>query len=157
MRFKKEIILVIVVSFIILGTVLVFGQDSLGDKPYENIVIMPERVEPKLGWIWGEVIAIDEEKRVFLISYFDYDTEKERELKFYVNRETSYDGLRSLGDLMAEDTVSIDYIVKSGKNLIRNLVLEKIEEVPLPDKLVLDPEGYKPYRIKLQRPVPAEE
>ena len=83
-----------------------------------------------ISWVWGEIKSVDSASMAFNIIYMDYQTDEEKELSLNTDQETKFEGVGDFGGLKPGDTASIDYIMKDGKNIARNISIEKIEEMP---------------------------
>jgi hypothetical protein len=84
--------------------------------------------EPEIQWILGKVISLDLNAKSLLIRYSDYDTDEDKDILIDIDQDTSYDNVKSLDQIKAQDSLSVDYIVTAeGKNIARNISLEKIE------------------------------
>lgn len=119
---------IVFISFISLG----FSEEpQLGANAQDK----PEAAEEEISWVWGEVKSADVASSSFIIKYMDYQTDEEKELILSIDQETKFENIGDLSGIKAGDTASIDYIVKDGKNIVKNVSIEKIElmpEAPIP-------------------------
>ena len=124
--------------------------------------------EPDVLWLWGDVVSVDTDKNEIVVKYLDYESDTEKEITVGVNDKTVYENLKFLGELKAQDTVSIDYSVADGKNTAKNISVEKpegmepakeeaatnetpdVQAVPLPS--VTPPEAKSDEAAKSQSP-----
>ena len=83
-----------------------------------------------ISWVWGEVKSIDSAAASLNVMYMDYQTDEEKELLLVADSQTKYEGVNDLNGIKVADTASIDYIIKDGKNIARNISIEKIEAMP---------------------------
>ncbi len=103
-----------------------------------NTVAQPASVQPAapsqdgeaISWVWGEVKSADSTTAELTVTYMDYQTDEEKELVLGVSPETKFEGVSGLGEIKAGDTASIDYLTKDGKNIAKNISIEKIGEMP---------------------------
>ncbi len=88
---------------------------------------------PDVQWLWGEVVSVDTAKSEVLIKYLDYESEQEKQVTVATDDKTTFENVDSLAKIKAADTVSVDYVVdKDGKNLAKNISVEKPEEGGVP-------------------------
>ena len=89
--------------------------------------------EPDTQWVWGEVANLDTENKIIVVKYLDYETDQEKEVSIGVNDVTTYENIKSFDEIKPQDAVSIDYTVSpDGKNMAKNISLEKPESQPAP-------------------------
>ena len=120
MRKEMYIFLILTVSFIFFNVGLISAQEATTQEP--------SSVEPDMQWIWGDVVSVDTQKNELLIKYLDYETDSEKEISISVDDKTTLENVKSLDEIKAKDTVSVDYIIVSeGKNLAKNISVEKPE------------------------------
>ena len=84
----------------------------------------------EVSWVWGEVKSVDPAGASVAVTYMDYQTDEEKDLALNIDSETKYENVAGLSDIKAGDTASIDYVIKDGKNIARNISIEKTEEMP---------------------------
>lgn len=94
---------------------------------FNSYPVFAEKTE-EFQWIWGEVISIDNSNKQINIKYLDYETDTEKEMTFFVDENTTYEGVNSLLEINPQDTVSIDYIIKDTKNIARHITVEKPQD-----------------------------
>lgn len=137
MRLNKGFIAVIVFSFIFLNVGLSLGQQQTTEKPAQ------QAEEPELQFLWGEVVNLDLANKAILVKNLDYETDQERETPILVDEKTVYENFKSIEELKQNDMVSVDYIVMpDGKNIARNLSLDKAEE-----DVIVPEESTKPASV----------
>ncbi|MFH1640460.1 MAG: hypothetical protein ABIA66_00715 [Candidatus Omnitrophota bacterium] len=91
--------------------------------------------EDEIQWLWGEVASVDLKRNTLLVQYLDYETDQEKEVKFYVDDQTTYENAKSLVEIKPQDTVAIDYIISpGGGNLATNISLEKLENTDVSEE-----------------------
>jgi uncharacterized membrane protein len=124
---KKNVFIILIGFFIFfLGTSFGFCQQQIAPS-----VQAPE--EPEVQWVWGEVVSVDPQNKIFSVKYLDYESDQEKEFAMNVNEETAYENIKSADEIKPKDAVSIDYIVTSeGKNMAKNISLEKPEVTAAP-------------------------
>jgi hypothetical protein len=73
---------------------------------------------------------VDIEKKEILVRYQDYDTDEEKEMTIAVDDKTGFENVKSLAQIQAQDTLSIDYkVTANGKNTAKNISVEKAQDV----------------------------
>ena len=161
---KKAFILISVFSFIFLITGLTFAQDktqeSAPGQTKEQVPAQPEaeavapveaattaapaegaKTEPEIQWVWGEVVSTNPINNELLVKYVDYDTDSEKEITISSDDKTTYENAKSIDEIKVRDSVSVDYAVSAdGKNLAKNISLEKPEVVSTPEGETSAPE-----------------
>lgn len=91
--------------------------------------------ETETQWVWGEVISVDTQNKAVWLKYLDYDTDTETEIAITTDEKTSFESVNSLDGIRPLDTISVDYITAAdGKNLARNISVERPEESPLTEE-----------------------
>jgi hypothetical protein len=89
---------------------------------------------PDVQWLWGEAVSVDTAKGEVVVKYLDYETEEEKQVTIATDDKTTFENVNSLAQIKTADTLSIDYAVdKDGKNLAKNISVEKPEEVNAPE------------------------
>jgi hypothetical protein len=79
-------------------------------------------------WVWGEVVSVNTQDKTLSLKYLDYETDQEKEVSIMTDDLTSYDNVSSLRDIQPKDNLSVDYILKDGKNIAKTIGLEKAEK-----------------------------
>jgi hypothetical protein len=121
---KCFIFAVTVSSILIFGGVNFAQQEGLGETA----------TVPDVQWLWGEAASVDTAKGEVVVKYLDYETEQEKQVTISTDDKTTFENVNSLAQVKTADTLSIDYIVdKNGKNLAKNISVEKPEEVNAPE------------------------
>jgi hypothetical protein len=124
------ILIVISGLLVLLNTGITLAQQE--KSPAQSEVSVPSEIQ----WLWGEVASVDPANKAFVVKYLDYDTDMEKQVTMYVDDKTGFENIKSLADIKAQDTVSIDYTVGSdGKDLAINISVEKIEDIEDPASL----------------------
>ena len=85
---------------------------------------------PNTQWVWGEVTGVDAQNKSVSLKYLDYETDQEKDMAIATDELTSYDNANSLGEIQPKDNISVDYVVKDGKNIAKTIGLEKAENAP---------------------------
>ncbi len=135
---KKESVFSLAVVLSLSLVSLVFCENIPAAVSEEGVVVQPavseavpaETAGNDVSWVWGEVKAVDATASAFTINYMDYQTDEEKDLVLTNDAETKFDNIGSLADIKVGDTVSVDYAVKDGKNIVKNISVEKMEELP---------------------------
>ena len=88
----------------------------------------PAAKESEVQWLWGEIVSVDTLTKQMIVKYLDYETDTEKEISININDKTNFENAKSLDEIKAHDTVSVDYITTSeGKNIAKNIGVEKNE------------------------------
>ena len=143
MKIHKISVLVILASLLLVGSV--FAQDSSQEnaaQPATKDIVVPQNMnttqapaESETQWIWGEVVSADSASKSVTIKYLDYETDQEKDMVIGVDEKTTYENIKSIDEIKPKDTLSIDYIAgPDGKNVAKNISLEKPESVPAPQE-----------------------
>lgn len=91
------------------------------------------QTEPETLWLWGEVVSVDTQNKTLAVKYLDFETDQEKEMSVNVDEKTIYENIKTLDEIKPKDNVSIDYIISpDGKNIAKNIVVEKSEETVEP-------------------------
>jgi hypothetical protein len=130
---RTSILLTVITGFLIfLSTGFVFAQQEKSSA---------QDAAAEIQWIWGEVVSVDQAAKVFAVKYLDYDTDMEKQMTMSVDEKTGFENSKSLADMKIQDTVSVDYIIGAdGKNIARNISVEKIEDIGDAEESALTPE-----------------
>lgn len=153
----------VLVLGVFLSGLLIFGLNS-GFSQEKLLITGPEPLKPasseagsEIEWLWGEVISVDSANGSVVLKTFDYENDLEKEVTVSVNQDTAYENIKSLAEIQPKDSLSIDYTVSGGKNIAKNISLEKLEngagevrptsvvvqEQPLPPPIDLNTEREK--------------
>lgn len=128
MKIRITVILALLILF---SAGLVLGEDQT--EPNASLATPAPAAFPENSdsvntqWVWGEVVSIDASNKTLLLKYLDYETDQEKEISIIIDDSTSYDNIRTLGEIRPKDNLSIDYIPKDGKNIAKTIGLEKAE------------------------------
>lgn len=144
MKVKTSLVLGIMASLMLVSTNMVFGE---GQSEENAAATTPAATEtegalpqapsgPETQWVWGQVISVDRLNGAITLKYLDYETDQEKQIAIQVDDKTTYENVKSLGEINAGNTLSIDYIASpEGKNIAKNVSLEKPEEIqPMPQE-----------------------
>lgn len=114
---------------------MLFAQDAAAPAAPAAGTVMPE-------WLWGEVVSVDKAARTLTVKYLDYDTDIEKETVIYTDDATVFENIKSLDEIKAEDTVSIDFTVAQDKQLAKLISVERIEDETMfpPEEAEIAPE-----------------
>ena len=120
---RKTVCILAIAGFLIfLGGGFIFAQQ-------EKVSAEPPSALTEVQWLWGEVSSVDTANNTLVVRYIDYDTDMDKQATVVIDGKTTFDNVRSLGEIKPQDTVSIDYAVNpEGKNIAKNISLEKLEE-----------------------------
>lgn len=107
-----------------------FAQEPAVVREAEPQTQVSQITEPEMLWLWGEVAAVDPEKKVITVKSLDFETDAEKEIGLNVDDAAMYDNVDSVSGLKVKDTVSIDYIISAdGQYIAKVISLEKIDEI----------------------------
>lgn len=96
-----------------------------GAKPAETA---PAANPADIQWLWGEVVSIDAGAKSLVVKYLDYDTDEEKTINISVTGETTFQEVKDFDGIKAQDTVSVEYEVKEGKNCAKDITVEQIDD-----------------------------
>ena len=122
---RKTFIFAVTVS-----SILMFGGVNFAQQGW------PEDTSgvPDVQWLWGEAVSLDLAKGEVVVKYLDYETEQEKQVAIVVDDKTTFENVNSLAQIKIADILSVDYIVgKGGRNLAKNISVEKLEEINVPE------------------------
>jgi hypothetical protein len=129
MKIKISVILALLV---LVSVGLVLSEDSA--LPQATSVPVPqENSEANTQWVWGEVVNVDSPGKALTLKYLDYETDQEKELSLSVDDATIYQNFKSLDEIQPKNNLSVDYILKDGKNIAKSINLETSESAPSPE------------------------
>jgi len=136
---KTVFVLGIIISLVIVSAS--FAQDAAVQDAGQAVApaeaVSPVAVAPsgppsdsEMQWLWAEAVTVDIEKKEILVRYQDYDTDEEKEMTIAVDDKTGFENVKSLAQIQAQDTLSIDYkVTANGKNTAKNISVEKAQDV----------------------------
>lgn len=78
-------------------------------------------------WVWGEVVSVDAQNKELTLKYLDYEADQEKEISLTADETTNFENVKSLDEVQPKDNLSVDYIAKDGKNIAKNISLERAE------------------------------
>ena len=131
---------------IVFGVIfLSLGLGFCQAQPQDAEPVIKQEAEPSesavanemdVQWKWGEVVSLDAVNKEITVSYLDYDTDEEKQIKISVDSNTAFENAQSMADIKPKDVVSVDYVPGAdGKNKALNISVEKPEEMmPLPSE-----------------------
>lgn len=128
----------ILFSLISLNVNVAFGQDNATSPETQQSpaaaqeeTVAPVPSDSDIQWLWGEVGAVDSQNKEITIKYLDYETDNEKEIKITVEDKTTFENVKSINDIKANDTISVDYVFSAdGKYVAKNISVEKPEGIP---------------------------
>jgi len=147
--FKRAIIFGAI--FFSLGVGLCQAQPQGAEPVIKEDVVPSESAvanEIDIQWKWGEVVSVDTANKEIIVTYLDYDTDEEKQIKIATDSNTVFENAQSIADIKTKDIVSVDYIARvDGKNIAQNISVEKPEEtITLPSEDIpqeSNPQGTK--------------
>ncbi|MFH1395296.1 MAG: hypothetical protein ABIH09_03985 [Candidatus Omnitrophota bacterium] len=74
----------------------------------------------------GTVVNVSD--GIITISEYDFDVDGEKNVVYEITSESEFENVDSLGNIQKGNEVSIEYIVKDGKNQIVSIYLYEEEE-----------------------------
>lgn len=115
---------------VMLNPGLSFSQEEVA-HPGEGVDSQENVAVAQMQWLWGEVVSLDPGINQMLVRFVDYETSNEQEIIMNVDAQTVYEGVKSIYEIKASDTVTIDYIVTTeGENIARSISVESRQESP---------------------------
>jgi len=153
MKTKAFFLIGFMVSLAIITYQKAFSQDSAPVQSVQTEEAKTEAVqvggavpsdankqETETQWVWGEVVTVDLQNKTVFVKYLDYESDQEKEISIVADDATVFENVASVDELKPKDTVSIDYLSMEGKNLAKNISVEKPEAVASPDVASTDTE-----------------
>ncbi len=143
MKVRTALLMMVSAALIFVISKTVFSQDTTPTEtaqPAENtqevvqggaVPAETAKPEPETQWVWGEVVNVDAQNKTISVKYLDYESDQEKEMTVGADDKTTFENAASLDELKAKDTVSIDYITQDGKNIAKNISVEKPEAQPV--------------------------
>jgi hypothetical protein len=143
MNLKTSLIPVVAFFSLLISANSGFSQDQAAPSTPALATETQNTQEPQ--WVWAEVLSVDPLKLQMTVKYLDYETDSEKEMVINADDTTTYENIKSFGEIKPQDTLSIDYITTAeGKNFARNINLEKSEDIEsLPEGAVSNTTGTK--------------
>jgi len=128
MRIDRVLITTVAVVFFFVCGICLAEDQSQDSKTIENQAIADSGLK-EVQWLWGEVVSVDASRKQITVKYLDYETDNEKEITLSVNDKTSYENIKEISELKAQDIVSVDYISEAdGNNTVVNISVEKLED-----------------------------
>ena len=142
---KKCFVCVVVASMVmVLLTIPAFSQDPQAsakddqapvqapqEAPAQASQTAPAEVVVKTSElsIYGEVQAINAQAASMTVQYYDYDNDKEKALEVALDKDSKLENVKAIDEVKKGDWVDVTYTATGGKNIIRNISVEKGEPV----------------------------
>jgi hypothetical protein len=119
----RKIATLLILIVIFLSGVLVWAQTEVADT---------SKIQSNVDWLWGEVVSVDVSANTLLVRYLDFNLDEEKELVVKIDTLTVLEGVKSVDEISAGDTVSIDFVKENATtNLGRKILVEKPESIDL--------------------------
>lgn len=135
MKTRMSVILGIIGLFIFVNTGLVLGEnDSTAEVNLPSVLSSQESKDLDVQWVWGEVKNLDAQGKTVTLKYLDYETNEEKEIALTIDSATTYENVKALKDVQLNDALSVDYVTSSGRNIAKNVSLEKPEYTAVTQK-----------------------
>jgi len=139
MDLKKGIMFLAITVLLCTNSGIILAEDNTTviqeGAPSESVdqkIVADTSSDSGAQWLWGEVVSVDLQNNTVKVKYLDYETDTEKEMDLVVDEKTVYENIKSLEELKALNTASIDYILgPDGKVIIRNISVEKPEASPV--------------------------
>lgn len=112
------------------GQVLIDNQAVITQVEQEEPLIpepVGEAIEEDTEWKWGDVLFIDIVNSQLVVKYIDYEIDASKEINFNVDPKTVFEGVKDLGEIKIQDSVSVDYVVSDGKNIARLISVDSLK------------------------------
>ena len=123
------------------GAGLALGEDQIAEPQAPLTVAPQENNDANTQWVWGEVAGVDVAGKTITLKYLDYETDQEKEIVLTADDSTTFDNVKSLGEIQVKDNLSVDYASKDGKNTAKSVSLEKTENAPAVDTATTQPDA----------------
>lgn len=106
-----------------------FGLLAAGPGYLAAQDVPPSEINPvEIQWLWGEVVSVDPGQKNLTVKYLDYDTDEEKTMVLLVTNATTFQEASGLEAIKAQDTVSVEYVVKENRSYARDITVEQIED-----------------------------
>ena len=102
---------------------LSIAQEAKKDAPAAPATPPAAIPEEETEYTYGTVSSVSADQLV--IKEYDYDNDQEVDITYTVGPDAKIQNAASLKDIVAGDSVEIDYVVKDGKRIVRNISVEK--------------------------------
>ncbi|RKY33094.1 MAG: hypothetical protein DRP74_00890 [Candidatus Omnitrophota bacterium] len=128
LKHKLWVVAGTVISLLMMLPVLSFSQSlESGIESVEEDTGIEAEPDSDTLWLWGEILAVNPEKKELKIKYLDYDSYNEKETLVIINEDTTYENVNSFDEIKPQDTISLDYITdSSGVNIAKNISVERL-------------------------------
>lgn len=117
-----------VYKFVILSIGLCMLMLSPRQLPAQELSKPVELNPSEIQWVWGEVVSVNGAEKSMTVKYLDYDTDEEKTIIIMITDATTYQEIKGLEGIKAADTVSVEYTSNGGKNIAKDITVEKIED-----------------------------
>lgn len=135
MKIRISVILGIIGLFIFVNTGLVLGEnDPTSEVSLPSVLSSPESKDLDVQWVWGEVKNLDARGKTVTLKHLDYETNEEKEITLTIDSATTYENVKYFEDIQLNDALSVDYVSSSGRNIAKNISLEKPEYTAVTQK-----------------------
>jgi len=144
MKARTVFIMVIMASIIFISSKIAFSEDAAPAQTMQPVETKSDAIqggavpaqattqEPETQWVWGEVVTVDLANKTVFVKYLDYELDQEKEMAITAGDNTTFENVKSIDELKPKDTVSIDYVSQDGKNVAKNISVEKPEAQAAP-------------------------
>lgn len=107
----------------------VLGLVFVGLLVVASAVMAQQEAAPEMDYGWGVVDQVNGD--VVVIAEYDYETDQETSATYRLDPNVALEGIATLAELKAEDTVEFYYVSRDGEKVIMTLALDTAEEEEL--------------------------
>ena len=75
--------------------------------------------------IYGEVQTVSLPAASMTVQYYDYDNDEEKTLEVALDKDSKLENVKAIDEIKKGDWVDVAYTVTGGKNIARNVSVEK--------------------------------
>jgi len=131
MNIKKTLSVLAISIFSVFSLVALALAEETTTAPASTQAADPAlpAVRSDTQWVWGEVTSTDIQAKSLTLKYLDYEADQEKNIVLTVDDNTAYENIKSIDEIKEKDVLSVDYLIVDGKNIAKNISLEKLDAV----------------------------
>jgi biopolymer transport protein ExbD len=131
MNIKKILFVLVISIFSVFSLVALALAEETTTTPAPAQAADPALpvVRSDTQWVWGEVMSTDSQEKNLTLKYLDYEADQEKNIVLSVDDNTAYENIKSIDQIKEKDVLSVDYLIVDGKNIAKNISLEKLDAV----------------------------
>lgn len=116
----------------------VFAVDEMAIPGVDTASVATDETNPadELEYSFGEVKSISSADLV--LTEYDYLTDKESDVTYSVDPAVKFENAASVNDIKNGDSIEIDYQIQGDKKIVKNIILEKLDDELAGDDLGMD-------------------